>query len=51
MIYQTSNIDKPWSGQSKSENEVQEGVYVYKIWVKDFKGVSHYYVGNVTLIR
>ena len=51
MIYQTSNIDKPWNGKSNDGNEVQEGIYAYKIWVKDFKGASHYYVGNVTLIR
>ena len=51
MIYQTSNIDKPWDGNSKSDNGIQEGVYVYKIWMKDFKDVIHYYVGNVTLIK
>ena len=51
MIYQTMNIDKPWDGKSKSGNKIQEGVYVYKIWVKDFKEQIHYYVGNVTLIK
>ena len=50
-IYQTNNIDKPWDGKSKSGKEIQEGVYVYKIRVKDFKGKMHHYVGNVTLIR
>ena len=50
-IYYTANIDRAWDGKSKSGNEIQEGVYVYKIWVKDFKDEIHYYVGNVTLIK
>ena len=51
MIYQTTNIDKPWNGKSKSGSEIQEGVYGYKIWVRDFKDEIHHYVGNVTLIK
>ena len=51
MIYQTSNIDQPWDGKSKTGNEIQGGVYVYKIRVKDFKDKIHHYVGNVMLIR
>ena len=50
-IFYTSNLDKPWDGKSKNGSEIQEGVYVYKIWVKDFKKDIHYYVGNVTLIK
>ena len=50
-IYHTTDIDKPWDGKLQSKNQiVQEGVYVYKIWVKDFKVETHNYVGNVSLI-
>ena len=50
-VYQTHNVDKPWDGKSGSGSATQEGVYAYKIRVIDFKGINHYYVGNVTLIR
>ena len=50
-IYHTTEIDRPWDGRVKDGNEIQEGVYVYKIWVKDFKGEIHYYVGNLALIK
>ena len=50
-IYHTTNIDIPWTGKVKDGNEsAQQGVYVYKIWVKDFKEEIHYYIGNVTLL-
>ena len=51
-IYYTNNTDKSWDGRAKGEMEIsKQDVYVYKIWVKDFKEQVHYYVGNVTLIR
>ena len=51
-IYHTKNIDNPWNGgKSNRGNQIQEGVYVYKIRVKDFKGDIHNYVGNVSLIK
>ena len=50
-IYQTNNLDKPWVGRPNGGSEILEGVYVYKIRVEDFKGKSHYYIGNVTLIK
>ena len=40
-----------WDGTINGKDSAPEGVYVYKIRVKDFKGENHYYVGNVTLIR
>ena len=50
-IYHTTDIDRPWDGRFKEEDEmVQDGVYVYKIWVKDFKDETHYFLGNVTLL-
>ena len=52
MIYRTFEIDKLWNGKFKNESDIiQAGVYVYKIWVKDSKGETHNYVGNVTLIK
>ena len=51
-IYHTTEIDRLWDGRHKDGNELmKQDVYVYKIWVKDFKEEIHYYVGNVTLIR
>lgn len=40
-----------WDGTVKGGVPAPAGIYVYKILVKDFKGETHYYVGNVTLIR
>ena len=51
-LYHTTDIDKPWDGRAKGENEIsKQDVYVYKIWVKDHKEEIHYYLGNVTLIN
>ena len=51
-IYYTTDTDKPWDGRAKGEIEIsKQDVYVYKIWVKDFKKQVHYYVGNVTLLK
>ena len=47
-IYQTNKF---WDGKSKSGNTVPEGAYIYRIMVKDFKGKTYQYVGNVTLIK
>ena len=49
-IYHSIDMDKPWDGKYKGRSEKPD-VYVYKIWVKDFKEKMHYYVGNVTLIK
>ena len=51
-IYHTTDINKPWTGNSQNGSEVaQEDVYVYKVWVKDTRGKTHYYIGHVTLIK
>lgn len=49
-IKEINNIDKPGNGKQKGEI-IQDGVYVYKISVKDFKDEKHYYVGNVSLVK
>ena len=40
-----------WDGTAEGGVPAPQGVYIYKILVKDFKGEMHVYVGNVTLIR
>ena len=40
-----------WNGTVNGKDSAPEGVYVYKIQVKDFKGKTHYFLGNVTLIK
>ena len=40
-----------WDGAINGKDMAPQGVYVYKLWLKDFKGQRHYYIGNVTLIR
>ena len=40
-----------WDGTINGKDAAPQGVYVYKIRVKDFNDKTHHYVGNVTLIR
>lgn len=51
LIFQSNTISKMWKGDSKGSAEAPEGAYVYIMEVKDFKGVSYKYSGNVTLLR
>ena len=51
-IYYTVEIDKPWDGKVKGEIEIsKQDIYVYKMRVKDFNNDTHYYIGNVTLLK
>jgi gliding motility-associated-like protein len=58
LIYTTKNWNGEstdgWNGtinNSGSITEVMEGVYVYKIIVKELNGPSHLYSGKITLIH
>ncbi|HEY6162539.1 MAG TPA: PKD domain-containing protein [Bacteroidia bacterium] len=52
LIYRTEDLDKGWDGTANGGSEiVQEGVYVYKIELRDFKNRQHFYDGSVTLIK
>jgi len=52
LIYETSSLEKGWDGTAKSSSEISmEGVYVYKIRIKDWQGVNHKFVGHVSLIK
>lgn len=52
QIYSTSSLEKGWDGSAKNGSEVSmEGVYVYKIRIKDWQGVNHKFVGHVSLLK
>jgi gliding motility-associated-like protein len=51
MIFQTDDIHKGWDGTAKNSTSVaQDGVYVYKIMVRDYEAASHNFTGHVTLL-
>jgi gliding motility-associated-like protein len=51
MIYQTEDIQRGWDGRAKGGNDIaQNGVYVYKIVVRDFESKYHDFTGHVTLL-
>ncbi len=49
-IYYTADINDPWDGWYK-DREVEMGVYVYKILIRDQNGEEHVYHDGVTLFR
>lgn len=50
-IFETDNIYKGWDGTANGGSKMSEnGVYVYKILVKDFHNKQHDYTGHVTLL-
>ncbi|MBL4594705.1 MAG: gliding motility-associated C-terminal domain-containing protein, partial [Flavobacteriales bacterium] len=52
QIYETSSLEKGWNGSAKGGSEVSmEGVYVYKIRIKDWQGVNHKFIGHVSLLK
>ena len=51
LIFQTDDLDKGWDGKANNGDKVaQQGVYVYKIAVRDFSQKYHDYTGHVTLL-
>lgn len=51
LIFTSDNFRKGWDGTVKgSTKAVEDGVYVYKIIVRDLGGTEHVYVGHVTLL-
>ncbi|MDD5570194.1 MAG: gliding motility-associated C-terminal domain-containing protein [Bacteroidales bacterium] len=51
-IYKTTDINAPWNGRyMNSGGEVQPGVYVYKVIVKEKEGSEHMFMGSVCVIR
>jgi gliding motility-associated-like protein len=51
MIFQTTDMQTGWDGTANNGSKVAEdGVYVYKIGVRDFDSHPHNYTGHVTLL-
>lgn len=51
MIFQSDDLEKGWDGRANNGEEIaQQGVYVYKIEVRDFSQKYHDYIGHVTLL-
>ncbi len=51
-IFHTEDLNTGWNGRKFNSGPlVQVDVYVYKIDVKDWKGLSHEYIGRVTVVR
>jgi len=52
LIYKTNSLTTGWDGTDMNSNQqVQVGVYVYKIFVLDLKNQEYSYIGNVNLLR
>ena len=52
MIFESNDISTGWDGRARGGSEISEqGVYVYKIEVKDFTGKLHHFTGDVTLLK
>jgi gliding motility-associated-like protein len=51
-IFSSNAFRKGWDGTVKGGSKIAEqGVYTYKMIVKDTRGESHPYIGHVTLIK
>lgn len=49
-IFETEVIDNAWDGTYLDDN-VRDGVYIWKVLVTDNVGIEHEHVGHVTLLR
>ncbi len=51
-IFSSSNFRKGWDGTVKGNSKLApQGVYTYKIFVRDLLGGKHPFVGHLTVIR
>lgn len=50
LIYKTDDYTQGWDG-TVNGLLVQEDVYIWKVDLKDIYGISHHYIGRVTIIR
>jgi gliding motility-associated-like protein len=51
LIFQSDDIAKGWDGKANNGSKTAEnGVYIYKIAVRDFQEKYHDYTGHVTLL-
>ena len=51
-IFRTNDIHNGWDGTVKGGDAIaQDGVYVYKIKLRDIEGKPHLYNGHVNLVK
>lgn len=50
VVFKTNDVYKGWDGSVKGGPKAQQGVYVYKIKLKDFKLRNREFVGHITLL-
>ena len=50
QVYKTNDVMKGWDGSIKGGPIGKEGVYIYKITVKDYKLREKEFVGHITLL-
>lgn len=52
-IFESDDITKGWNGKVKQQSGdlVQEDVYVWKVQILDKFGVTHKYIGHVTMVK
>jgi len=51
-VFYSNDANVGWNGRKSNAGQVLElGVYVYKINLADWKGVTHEYIGHVTLLK
>lgn len=50
LIFKSHDLSHRWDGSYNGE-QVEPGMYTYTFEMDDYKGVSHYYTGSVTLLR
>jgi gliding motility-associated-like protein len=51
-IFRSTDINTGWNGaKNNSGTVVEQGVYVYKVVLKDWAGKRHQYIGHVTIVK
>lgn len=52
LIYQTEDYKKGWDGRANGGSDIaQIDVYVWKVFLKDFSGKEHKYIGHVSIVK
>lgn len=56
MIYSTKDINDGWNGRKRNEGDAEaealmQDTYVYKVRVKNFKGLKKEFHGHVTIVK
>ena len=51
-VFYSQDFIQGWNGRKSNVGGILEmGVYVYKINLKDWKGLEHEYIGHITMIK